>query len=230
MHRLGFLLLVVSAAGCGQQEFNARVEKGLTGVRHLGKFGDLDLKPSTIPDTPVSLRLPKDFITRLPANSANPEGEGAMPPERMQPPGFNVPNMRLLCQAILSDERGAPVPVFCHIAAQQKDANGPPLSTTLHEQIKAAYPDATDWEEVSCETPTIGETVTCKRLEAKGEQNFQKFGVISPNPMTGVIETCFYESEGWDVVIVIRVPELIASRVPYVRWARAMCGTLKVSP
>ncbi len=230
MYRLGFVLLVVTAIGCGQQEFNANVEKGLTGVRHLAKFGDLDLKPTTLIDTPVSIRLPKDLITRLPSNAPNPEGEGVISAERMQPPGFTLPNVRLICQAIVSDERGAPSPVFCHIAAQQKDAGAPPLATTLHEQIKATYPDTTDWEEVSCETPTIGETITCKRLEAKGEQNFQKLGVLTPNVTPGVIETCFYEGEGWEVVIVIRVPEAMASRVPYVRWARAMCGTLKVNP
>jgi hypothetical protein len=135
----------------------------------------------------------------------------------------------------MPDERGAPLPFFCHIAAQPTNTPADmPLAEKIRSEVSKAYQPKEEnspiqWESITCESPELGQSVTCKRLEAKGEQNFQALGVLNPNALSGAVQVYLYEGQGWDVVMFWRVPDTLASRVPLSDWAQRTCGTIKVA-
>jgi hypothetical protein len=220
----GILLLT----GCGQQDYQQRLDKSLVAVKHQAKFGILELQPTTLPGTPVSMRLPAKLDARLTLESQDPEGSGTVAEARIQAGKVTLPGLRMTCQGLEKDERGVEVPYFCHLAAVARDPTSPPLLDKLHEQVKAAFPEAGAFEEVTCESLVVGQTIAWQRLEAKGEDSFQRFGVTTSDVLPGAFSYWVHEGEAWQVIVVWRVPDSIEMRVPAAEWARRMCGTLAI--
>ncbi|HWB00938.1 MAG TPA: hypothetical protein VG713_20745, partial [Pirellulales bacterium] len=225
---------VVVVAGCGQQDYQSRLDKSLVKVMHQAKFSDLDLTRSVIANTPVSFRLPAAMGQRYSPESENTDGPGKMPIARLQPGKIVLPDVRLVCQGLGKNEAGVDVPYFCHIAVVPKavgnaaaappvnpnappanpnappgDAaatpatasttgpaaepaaapatDGKPLAQAIRDEVLAAYPGTADWETIACETPLPGQTLEWKRMQAKGEDDYQKFGISTPTAMPGTL-------------------------------------------
>jgi len=122
MARWSPIAILLMLAGCGQQELNDRIEKGLTGVRHAAKFADLDLTRFTLPNTPVSYRTPTGAPVRLTPETLDPSGSGKIPIEQINPRGTLIPGLRLVCEGQVKDDRGVSVPFDYYFAAEAKPA------------------------------------------------------------------------------------------------------------
>jgi hypothetical protein len=122
-HLCGVALLAALAGGCGQDEFDRRLQVTLNEVRHADKFRTLDQQYTQLKDdqgvSPISLRLPTAFTGRWDPTSANPENAslGRIPWEMMQPEFVALPSIKLFCEGSAKDERGVLVPFFLHLAA-----------------------------------------------------------------------------------------------------------------
>jgi hypothetical protein len=323
MVRWSPLALLIVVAGCGQQELNERIEKGLSGVRHAAKFADLDNNRFTLIDTPVSLRLPMNAPVRMTPSSPDPNGTGQISLAQLNPRGISLPGIRLVCEGQAKDERGVSVPYDYYFAAETKadaakppaapppaaapaaggdptapatppaaatppadnvppagapslsdaapPANAPPVTTpdtaapaatpapdasapaadgqpatgkskmeVLLEQLTAHYKLRSDeapaaagelkWETVAVETPVLGRTIEWKRLQLKGVDNYQAFGVISPTDLPGSLDIYLYEGETWQVIIACRVSDSLSGSTPITQITQRIAGTVEISP
>ncbi len=305
------LALLIVVAGCGQQELNERIEKGLTGVRHAAKFADLDNNRFTLIDTPVSLRLPMNAPVRMTPASPDPNGSGQITLAQLNPRGISLPGIRLVCEGQAKDERGVNVPYDYYFAAETKadaakppapptpsaapatgsdptaaatppadgtppagaapPADAPPVTTpdaaapataavpdaqapladgqpatgkskmeVLLEQLAAHYQLRSDetppaagelkWETVAVETPVLGKTIEWKRLQLKGTDNYQAFGVITPTDRPGSLDIYLHEGETWQVIIACRVSDSLSGTTPVTQITQRIAGTVEISP
>jgi hypothetical protein len=226
---LAIAATAIVAAGCGTSEYMQRVQQGLGGMKAGAVFNTLYEKPSEIPGTPVVLRLPK-FIGESKAfteQSAEPNGQGNVKPERLQPPFLKIPGLRVCYQmATIDDSTGVLMPYYCYLGALpagQPAPDGKPIEESILAQVVSAFPNTQPWSSIACPTPS-GASIPWQSLTANGAQDFLD---PSGNPVKvdGVFRLFTSEIGGWRVLIGWRAPQGLAQRLDV---AAAVAGTVGV--
>lgn len=123
--------LVLAITGCGQGQYEARMNKTLEQLRHEAKFNVLRIEPVPIPGTPYRIRIPNAFFGNTGAmftiDSPDPgTGSPPLPAHFLQPSQMTIPGMQVVYQASAIDDRGVQLPYFCHIAAVERSQEPPP--------------------------------------------------------------------------------------------------------
>ena len=225
--RLGLAIATtaVVAIGCGTSEYMERVERGLKGLTVGAVFTSLYDEPSTIPGTPVKLRLPKFVDGQAKAytqDSADPSGQGQVKPGRLQPPFLQIPGLRICYEMLtIDDSTGALMPYYCYLSAVPAGEAGP-IEESIQTQVSAAVPGTQPWASIVCTAPS-GAPTNWKRLTATGPQDFlDQTGKVINVP--GVFELFTSEIDGWRVLIGWRAPQGLSKKV--VDVAPAVAGTV----
>ena len=101
-----------------------------------------------------------------------------------------------------------------------------PLDEVLLEQVKAVLPEAElAWEDVVCETPTMNERVTWKRLRVKGEQGIGiSTGLRQKGP--GSMDLYLREKDGYQVMLLWRMLDRINDKIDLDDIGRRVAGAM----
>jgi hypothetical protein len=233
---LNIALAVILLAGCGQEDFNRRLESSLRSVKHSDLFAELEQQPTPIPNTTVRVRFPKVFLAadRMTPDSPDPDNiEPTIPPARLQPVLFQLPNVKLMCQGLARDERNVDVPYFCHMAVDPVPAEGdatPKLVDSILADLGAA-PAAEGkklaWKSLDVPTPEEGQTVPWKFLEVRATMPFNRLRTNANFDLPGVLRCYLHEADGQQVLFVWRVPDSVDNQLKSDSTALHMCGTIR---
>jgi hypothetical protein len=223
-------VMLVPAIGCGTGEYNQRLEASVAKLRQLAKFDILKRQPTEIPQTVVSVRIPKTITDRTyTVDSANPNGDGNIDPALLEPAFLKLPGTHRMAQASDVDERQVRLPYELYMSGGPIDQKPADLAGDIQMQLATAFPEAAKdlaWEKLDCETP-IGTKVSWQRMRTKGEQVFTLLGGGQPNTLPGQVQVYMYEDARFFVVLVWRVPDVIAPKVPIDNWGPLVAGSLK---
>ena len=124
----GLLLICVAAAGCGQAEFERRLDKNIAVLKQAGKFKELNREPQPIFTTPFGVRLPMAFPRNgfFTTDSPNPSGQpGNVTQKELQPPFVTLPGIQFLIQNGALGEGNANLPYFGYFAGEMIGAFRP---------------------------------------------------------------------------------------------------------
>jgi hypothetical protein len=104
-------------------------------------------------------------------------------------------------------------------------------SQALLVRLNKVFPNlkAEKWDDVDIETPVKGQMVKWQRLVINGESTYRQAGIMDGFKLPGTIWVYFVENQGWQVIVLLRIPESI-QKLPemrgYDQWAERMCGTI----
>ncbi|MBS0210320.1 MAG: hypothetical protein JSS27_15345 [Planctomycetes bacterium] len=155
---VGGCLVALVVAGCGQAEFEARLNQQVEIVNHADKFRGLYPQYRRLMaadgSLPIWFRIPAKFNSAWENTPATPDPDTNAPPirnETVQPDFVWLPDVRLYCQGTAKDGRGIEVPFFLHIAAKniggstdpnapQPDPNAPPAQDPNAQAVNPTAP------------------------------------------------------------------------------------------
>lgn len=205
------VLLLGSLAGCGTSQYETLLAKEIKEIRAGAPWARF-WSYSTLPNTPVKVRIPEIFTNSYQLNSPHVSDGDRINANRAQPPFLKLPGFRLVFEDFYS-EGSTRAPYYCYLAAdkatpQQVQA----LSADLLKKLLAAFPlpDAKEykWDDVDCKTPEGG-TMTWKRVTVTGEQAFDidagPSGGIQSRNMQATFDLWLYEGQGYYVLIGWRI-------------------------
>jgi hypothetical protein len=185
-----FLLtvLLLSACGCGQGEYDKRLKAAVTDVEYRSRYGVLETQPQVWLDQPFHMRLPLAFtrprlitLSKLLCIKPMPGGILVNEPQ-LQISFTNLPGMLITNQAVVETPafNGSAAAYSLHLAAANVGQGAD--ETTLdkiRDDIKAACPDEKNvrWEDVELDT-IDQKKLKMRRLRATGPGEIRFFGYV----------------------------------------------------
>jgi hypothetical protein len=216
------------AAGCDLTgEYEAKFKEALATAGQRAVF-DLSLHADDTPVTDaarksagVKLRIPKLFDKEsksLPATEA-----------RATPPFMRFPGLSYAIERQIDDEKGVFLPAYVYFGAVPKaDLKADALQATIAQQVAAALPGAA-WSDAPLKTPD-GQSVTFKRLQASGPQDFMNLQTNQPVKLDGRFDLYLIDAPANHVLIGWRAPKAQGDKYQYGAATEAAMGTVVVEP
>ena len=197
-------------SGCGGSAYESLTDRRLMKLRAGAPFKNL-WGPTTIDETPYSVRLPLVFRKSFRPDSGHPDDKGRIKPDRFQPPFLQLPGQKLLYEGTASDGTGS-LPFYCYLAVvPQGDAEQ--LQAEMQAALKEVFPETPDtWENVDAKTPEE-KAVPWQKIRVTGEQPFYTSNSKDePVAMPGIFELWVHKAEGDVVLIGWRTPTSIEGK------------------
>lgn len=206
---VGAALLTV-LSGCGGPAYDRLFAKRLAGLRAGAPFRIL-YGPKRIDDTQFLVRVPIAFRKSYTPESAHPDDNGPIRPDRLQPPFLQLPGLKT-CYEGTVDHNGSKLPFYCYLAVDS-GADFEALQKDLLAKLKAKFPKAPDeWKTVDAQTPE-DKAVQWKMIRVEAEQPFLVSGQVEPRMMPGIFELWVHAAQNDVVLIGWRTPSEINSNV-----------------
>ena len=227
------LLMLAAASGCGTAQYEKLLAKEITTVRNgapWARFWDY----TTLPGTPVQVRIPEMFKSSYRMDSPHPNDGDRIVHTRAQPPFLDLPGFRMVFEEFYSDGSNR-VPYYCYLAAQKASPEQTQaLAADLLAKLKAKFPASEPppaWEEVDCKTPE-GTTVAWKKLTVIGDQFFDvdagPQNGVQTNSMPATFELWLHESQGYYCLIGWRINTQWDKPVGALKMAPLTAGTIRI--
>jgi hypothetical protein len=205
---------VLFLSGCGTRAYEERVDKGMASLRTAQQYLGISPGAVEIPGTGFMIRLPKFIDGGAKAyneQSAEPNGQGIVNPERLNPPFLKIPGLRVCYEVFGFDaETNESLSVYCYQAvlpAADAVVEGKPIEEWIQTQLAKVFGDSAQWTDVKLPTQA-GPQVDWRQINVKGMQNFfTQSGAVKPSP--GVFELYTKEMDGNRLLIGWRYPQKI---------------------
>jgi len=215
-------------AGCGVSTYEAAYDKELKRLKRGAPFRQLFDKPTQIPDTGVTIRIPAVFKNSYALDSADPKDDKkVIDPQRIQPPFLPLPGFKLCYESMAAGGPSGSLPYYCYLAATPGD--GAALERDLLDKLKGAFPDsAATWEAVSCDSPTEGSD-PWRRLRLEADQRFDiapANGPVQQKTLAATFDLWHFEGPGVQILMGYRIPDEIKAAVPLCDPAGTAMDTL----
>jgi len=223
-----FLLVV---QGCGTGEYERRVEEGLAQAKANSKFNGL-YGPQPLPETAVSVRMPKVFKDPPLVEGAQINGK-PVDARRIKPGLFPFPFLKFTYETYVDDAGGVKLPCYCYVGAVNAAGGrvrNPRGDIDASFQKKAEFESLTNWTDVQGETPE-GRSNAWKKIRIECQQDFRtldKAGQEKYAQMPGVMEIYLHEEAEHYVVIVWRLPKSIEQKFDLAKWTPIVAGCVTV--
>jgi hypothetical protein len=234
-------------AGCGTAAYEATLTKTLSEANRLTPFAALHDQPITIPDTDVSVRLPKLFDQNSASyapgatstRDSTPDGEKVVDPKRLHPSFLTIPDLKTTYEAYLPSG-STNIPVYCYLAVRPKPVPGPEtaqaMEVGLASLLKAKFPDKeAKWEDVTATSPDLTadggtKSIAWRKLAITANQEFDTGTPGSPQfyERNAQFELWLHDGEKEIVLIGWSVPELIGSTVNLPSLSPPVAGTVVI--
>jgi hypothetical protein len=203
--------------GCGTSEYNSMLNSRLDKLRAGAPFRVL-WGPTSLPDTPVSLRVPLIFNKSYVEDSPHSEDGPKIRPDRLQPPFLQIPGLKICYEGKATDAQlNGKLPFFCYLGAMAaKPGDADALAADLAEKLKQKFKDApAEWQNIDAKTPD-DKAMTWRKIRVEGDQEFptrrgaSKDGVpIVTETFPGVFELWMYDAGQYVVLVGWRAPKSI---------------------
>jgi hypothetical protein len=227
---LPFFLLL---AGCGTDEYQARLEKGASSTSAGSKFdsvlGAETTSPGPLPNASVSWRMPK----------AMPAVNDINDPVRGKCPLIEIPGFKATYEGFVKDTKGNDLHYYLYVGASEQAQNKDLPTQTWLNVLRDKFPAANDGNSAevnknySSSTPEGG-SVQWEEIHFKGVQKF-----FYPNPenpqnnqdMSGTFVCLCRVENGVLVTLVFRYPSHFEERHSTdfdTEWLKLVAGCLKI--
>jgi hypothetical protein len=208
--------LAVLFAGCGTSDYNALVRKQVARLRGEVKFRSL-YGPTTLPGTPVSVRVPMIFSESYAPDSPHPVDGQRIRPDRVQPPFLPLPGLKLCYENTAANPEDVKLPFYCYLAAvPAQPGQADKYASDFQARLKKAFPDAPDaWEAVDAESPT-GFAVHWRKIRTQGNQPFlvKQGNMLTTKVEPGIFELWLHDAGEYVVLVGWRAPVSINQPAP----------------
>jgi hypothetical protein len=169
----------------------------------------------------VNLRIPKLFdkdSKSLPATEP-----------RANPPFMRFPGLSYAIERQIDDDKGVFLPAYVHFGAIPKaEQKADALQAAIAQQVAAALPGAT-WADTPLKTPE-GQSITFKRLQASGQQDFMNLQTNQPVKLDGRFDLYLIDAPAHHVLIGWRSPKAQGDKYQFSAATEAAMGTVTVQP
>ena len=217
--------------GCGTGEYERRLDEGLAAAKANSKFNGL-YGPQALPETSVSVRIPKMFKDPPLVEGAQVNGK-PVDARRIKPGLFPFPFLKFTYEAYVDDAAGAKLPCYCYVGAVSKAGGrvrNPGGEIEVSLKNKAEFEKLTNWTDFQGETPE-GRGNTWKKIRMESQQDFRtldKAGQEKYAQMPGLLEIYVQEEAENYVFIVWRMPKSIEQNVELSKWAPIVAGCVSI--
>jgi hypothetical protein len=203
------LAVLATAPGCGGSAYDSLVNRRLDQLRASAPFRIL-FGPTSIPDTPLKIRVPMAFRNSYTPESRHGDDGGQINPLRVQPPFLTLPGLRLCYESRVDEPGGAgKVPFYCYIAAVPQ-GNAEALAAELQTKLKETFKDTpAEWVNVDAKTPD-DKALVWKKLRVTGEQPFLvRAETTESKKLPGIFEVWIHDAKDYVVIVAWRTPQAI---------------------
>lgn len=222
-------LALLPAAGCGTSAYMDRLTKGLEVVQTAAMFQVLAPAPVEIPGTPFTYKLPTYVDGSAKAyneQSAEPNGQGPVKPERLQPPFLKLPGLKM-CYEMMgrSADNTFESPYYLYVAAVpagEMASDGKSIEDSIQAQLAAAFKSQPQWQETNCPVQN-GPMVPWRRIIVTGEQPFLDTNGTA-KPLPAIFELFTREVGDWRLMLAWRYPDKFQQRPG--ESAPLVCGSV----
>lgn len=230
---------VMSAAGCGQGEYNRRLEAAIQDAGYRSRYGVLDTQPLVWSDLPFQMRLPWTLTKPRVRNNSKflclrpTPGAILVPEQRLQPSWISLPGAVITYQGIAENSgSGSQAAYSLHLAAANVgQAADETTLDKIRDDIKAACPmdKGIAWNDVELET-IDHKKVKLRHLHATGEgsisfEGYADAAALFKGPMTMDLYTI--KLGDYRVFIAWWVPEHLKDKVPVETVGKLTISTLE---
>jgi hypothetical protein len=242
------LLAALAAAigGCGASAYEAKYSRALGEMNRLTPYATLHDQPITIPETGVSLRIPRIFDQTsasyapggISTRDSAPDQEKVVDPKRLHPSFMRIPGLKTTYEVYVAPANQSPMPVYMYLAVEKKQAPGPEraaaLAQELSAQLKAKFADQDPkWDDETGTSPDLSpdgttKTLAWKKLAIKANQEFDTGTPGSPAfyERNAQFELWMHDGENEIVLIGWSVPELLGTNVNLASLSKPVAGTV----
>jgi hypothetical protein len=246
-------LIVIAAfsaciAGCGASAYEAKFTRTLGEMSRLTPYAALHDQPITIPETGVSLRIPRIFDQTsasyapggISVRDSAPDKEQVVDPKRLHPSFLKIPGLKTTYEVYVTPDKQSPMPVYMYLAVEKKQAPGSEraaaLAQELSGQLKAKFNDQDPkWDDETATSPNLTpegatKTLAWKKLAIKVNQEYDTGTPGSPSfyERNGQFELWMLDGESEIVLIGWSVPDLIGTTVNLPSLSKPVAGTVVV--
>ncbi len=225
----GMCCALMPAAGCGTSAYMDRLSKGLEIMQTAAMFNVLAPAPVEIAGTPLTVKLPTYVDNTAKAfneQSAEPNGQGAVKPERLQPPFLKLPGLKMCYEMPGRAADGSfDSPYYLYIAAVpagEPAPDGKPIEDSVQAQLAAAFNSQPQWQEANCPVQN-GPMVPWRRITVTGQQKFLEMNGLDKT-MPAIFELYTREVDGWRLMLAWRYPDKLQQRPG--ESAALVCGSV----
>jgi hypothetical protein len=234
-------LLLLALWGCGSGEYEGRLNKRLEIMRTGSKFNVLS-PPTSVPDSPVSIRIPqlnennKSAFGDPPATKGfdtPPLTEGAMidgrPVDlrRVKPNVVNMVDLRATYEGYILDRDKGRQHYYLYVAVSSGEIKAN-IPRNLQSELSQKFNNATQLED-NFDAPTPeGRGIKWKHCRASGNQIFYYFQNNEGQfpTMQGVVEMFFHEENGQLITLIWRYPSGVEQTIE--PWTKLVAGCVQV--
>jgi hypothetical protein len=206
--------LIATMSGCGGSTYDSLVNRRLDQLRGSAPFRTL-FAPTSIPETPLKIRVPMAFRASYTAESRHGDDGGQISPQRLQPPFVELPGLKLCYESRIDDPAGGgKLPFYCYIAAVPQ-GNADKIAADLQAKLKETFNNApAEWTNVDAKTPE-DKGLPWRKIRIAAEQPFLVRGEKTESKnLPGIFELWIHDAKDYVVIIGWRTPASIDGPAP----------------
>jgi hypothetical protein len=208
---LAAVALITTLAGCGTSDYDTQLRTRLDELRAGAPFRVL-FAPTSIPDTPIKIRVPQLFPKSYTAASPHPDDGPKIRADRLNPPFMELPGLRICYEGKGVDPDRGKLPYYCYICVvASKPGDAEKMAADLLAKLKETFKEAPAWENVDVRTPT-DKGMQWLKLRVSSEQPFPiNRGANGPKSANfpGIFELWLYDAQQYIVLVGWRTPESV---------------------
>jgi hypothetical protein len=204
--------LTLLLAGCGTSEYRQLMGKRVDQVRTGAAFRTL-FGPTTIPDTPIRIRVPMVYQKSYSEDSKHARDGERINPDRFQPPFVKIPGMKLCYEGTGTDPQFGPIGFYCYLAAvPARPGDADKIAAEIQAELKQKLKETPDqWSSLDATTPD-GKALQWKRIRVECDQPFFVLGMdgkTESKDVPAIFELWMYAAPDYVVFVGWRSPKSV---------------------
>ena len=223
-------LLALELVGCDLGVYGSRYSERLPELTQRSESSKLLMPGYTeLAGLGNSIRIPAVFegAKSLQMNQL------ATMPNRVQPPGIEIPGMRFALEQLIQDPTGTQYPIYVYVANVDGESDVEAVKTDINEKVAEKIQDRPNWKKVNLESLN-GQATTWEMASFGSAQPFQALPPNAQPPQGYDLQTLeaklFYyvrATEGGVNIMAWRYPSQIADQLGFPAAIDASMGTLR---
>ena len=223
-------LLPLSFVGCDLGVYGSRYRERLPELTQRSESSKLLMPGYTeLAGVGGSLRLPVVFDGAVMLEAS----QLASAPNRVQPPGIEIPGMRFALEQLIQDPTGMRYPIYVYVAKVDGESDLEVVKKAIEDKVAAKIQDKANWKKVNLESLN-GQATSWEMASFGSAQPFQALPPNAQAPdgfdlqsLEGKLFYYIRATEGGVNILAWRYPSQIADQIGFPAAVDASMGTLR---